>query len=116
MTRVKGGVNALKRRRSILKQVKGYRFSRSTKERSARDAIFKAGTYAFRDRKAKKADFRRLWTLRINAGVRAAGFASYSRFIDALKKKNITLDRKILSTFAKDYPETFTRIVESLKK
>jgi len=106
----------LKRRRNVLKMVKGYRFSRSTKERSARDAIFKAGTYAFRDRKVKKREFRRLWSVRINAGVRAAGFPSYSRFIDALKKKNIVLDRKILATLAKDYPEAFTRIVESLKK
>ena len=115
MTRVKGGVHALKRRRSILKQVKGYRFSRSKKERSARDAIFKAGTYAFRDRKAKKRDFRRLWTIRINAAVRAAGFPSYSRFINALKKKNIELDRKVLATLAKDHPETFTRIVALVK-
>lgn len=115
MSRVKGGVQALKRRRNVLKQVKGYRFARSTKERAARDAIFKAGTYAFRDRKANKRNFRRLWSIRINAGVRAAGFPSYSRFIDALKKKSISLDRKILATLAKDYPETFNRIIALVK-
>ena len=105
----------MKRRRSILKMVKGYRLQRSTKERAARDAIFKAGTYAFRDRKVKKREFRQLWTLRINAGVRAAGFPSYSRFIDALKKKDIALDRKILATLAKDHPEMFSRIVALVK-
>ncbi len=115
MSRVKGGVQALKRRRNVLKQVKGYRFSRSTKERSARDAIFKAGTYAFRDRRKKKSGFRALWNIRINAAVRAAGFPSYSRFIDALKKRNIALDRKILAQLAKDHPETFNRIVALVK-
>ena len=115
MSRVKGGVQALKRRRSVLKMVKGYRFSRSTKERSARDAIFKAGTYAFRDRKAKKRDYRSLWTMRINAAVREAGFPSYSRFINALNKKNIVLDRKILATLAKDHPAIFAHIVSLVK-
>ncbi len=105
----------MKRRRSILKMVKGYRQQRSKKERAARDAIFKAGTYAFRDRKAKKRDFRRLWSIRINAAVRAAGYPSYSRFIDALKKKNIALDRKILATLAKDHPETFARVLALVK-
>jgi len=98
-----------------MRQVKGYRFARSKKERAARDAIFKAGTYAFRDRRAKKRNFRNLWTIRINAAVRAAGYPSYSRFIDALKKKNIGLDRKVLATLAKDYPETFNRIVTLVK-
>jgi large subunit ribosomal protein L20 len=115
MSRVKGGVHALKRRRNVLRQVKGYRFARANKERAARDAIVKAGTYAFRDRKAKKRDFRSLWTIRINAAVRAAGLPSYSRFIDALKKKNITLDRKILATLAKDQPEIFARLLEQVK-
>ncbi|MBI4067834.1 50S ribosomal protein L20 [Candidatus Kaiserbacteria bacterium] len=115
MSRVKGGVHTLKRRRSILKQVKGYRQQRSNKERAARDAIFKAGTYAFRDRRAKKRDFRGLWNIRINAGVRLAGFPSYSTFMGALKKRGIALDRKILSTLAKDYPETFNRIVALVK-
>lgn len=105
----------MKRRRSILKMVKGYRLQRSTKERAARDAIFKAGTYAFRDRKVKKREARALWTLRINAAVREAGYPSYSRFIDALKKKNIPLDRKILATLAKDHPATFARVLAQVK-
>jgi len=69
MPRVKGGVNALKRRRNVLKQVKGYRFGRSTKERQAREAIVHAGKYAFTHRREKKNDFRRLWNIKINAGV-----------------------------------------------
>lgn len=105
----------MKRRRNILRQVKGYRQQRSKKERAARDAIFKAGTYAFRDRKAKKREFRALWSVRINAALRAQGYPSYSRFIDALKKKNIGLDRKILATLAKDHPEVFARIVALVK-
>ncbi len=108
-------MHALKRRRSILKQVKGNRSARSKKERAARDAIFKAGTYAFRDRRANKRNFRRLWTIRINAAVRAAGYPSYSRFIDALKKKNISLDRKVLATLAKDHPEIFSRVLSLVK-
>ena len=111
MTRVKGGVNALKYRRNILKSTKGYRFGRSTKERSAQDAQFHAGAYAFAHRRDKKGDFRRLWNVRISAGTKALGH-SYSTFIGALKKKNITLDRKILSTLAAENPETFKKVVE----
>lgn len=113
MARVKRGTTSLKRRRTILKMVKGYRFGRSKKERIAREAIFHAGSYAFRDRRAKKREFRNLWTLRINAAVRPLGF-SYSKFIGALKKKNVGLDRKSLSALAKDYPETFERLTKQL--
>ncbi len=102
-----------KRRKNILAQTKGYRFDRKSKERVAKEAIKHAGSYAFKHRRAKKRDFRQLFTLRINAGVRPLGL-SYSKFIDALKKKNIALDRKSLSTLAKDYPETFERLVKSL--
>jgi len=111
MTRVKKGVNALKSRRNILKQVKGYRFGRGTKERQANEAIFHAGTYAFAHRRDKKGEFRRLWNVRINAAIRPLGH-TYSLFIDALKKKNIELDRKILSDIAQHNPDTFKRIVE----
>ncbi len=111
MTRVKKGVNALKYRRNLLKMTKGYRFGRSTKERSAQDAVFHAGTYAFAHRRDKKGDFRRLWNVRINAGLRPLGF-TYSTFIGALKKKNIALDRKILSTLAAENPETFKKVAE----
>ena len=114
MSRVKRGVQKNKRRKNILAQTKGYRFDRKSKERVAHEAIRHAGSYAFRDRRAKKREFRKLWTLRINAGVRPLGF-SYSKFIDALKKSNIMLDRKSLSTLAKDYPEAFERLVSSLK-
>ena len=91
MTRVKKGVNALKTRRSVLRQVKGFRHGRSTKERAATEALFHAGSYAFAHRRDTKGDFRRLWNVRINAALRPLGF-SYSKFIGILKKKNIALD------------------------
>ncbi len=95
--------------------VKGYRFGRSTKERIAREAIFKAGSYAFRDRRAKKRTARQTFTLRINAAVRENGFKNYSTFIDALKKKGVALDRKVLSQIAQNMPEVFSRIVAEVK-
>lgn len=113
MARVKRGVTKTKRRKNILAQTKGYRFDRSRKERVAREAIFHAGTYAFRHRRAKKRDYRQLWNLRINAAARPLGI-SYSRLIGSLKKKNIGLDRKVLATLAKDYPSAFERVVKSL--
>ncbi len=103
-----------KRRKNILAQTKGYRFDRSRKERVAKEAIHHAGVHAFRHRRTKKREYRNLWTLRINAAVRPLGL-SYSKFIDALKKSDITLDRKSLSALAKDHPETFSRLVETLK-
>lgn len=114
MARVKRGVTKLKRRRNILAQTKGYRFGRKSKERMAKTAIMHAGSYAFAHRKDKKNDFRRLWTVRINAAVRAFDI-SYSKFIDALKKKEIGLDRKVLSQIAQNHPETFKRIVEKIQ-
>jgi len=114
MPRVKGGTTSNKRRKNILAQVKGYRFGRSKKKRQAREAIFHAGQYAFEHRHDRKADFRRQWQIIINAAVRPEGL-SYSRFIDALKKKNIALDRKILANLAEEHPETFKRIVEKVK-
>src|SRR3989344_1556961 len=106
MARVKRGVTKMKRRRNVLRQVKGYRFGRSKKERVAKEAIFHAGSYAFRHRRAKKREFRNLWTLQINAAVRPLGL-SYSKFINALKKGNIALDRKSLSKLAAEHPEIF---------
>ena len=114
MSRVKRGTTKSKHRRNILSQVKGYRFGRSKKERVAKEAIRHAGAYAFRHRRAKKRDFRQLWTLRINAASRTVGF-SYSKIIGALKKKNIGLDRKSLSALAKDHPATFERLAQKLK-
>ncbi len=114
MTRVKKGVHALKRRRSILKQAKGFRHGRSTKERQAKEGLLHAGTYAFAHRKDKKSDFRKLWNLKINAASRESGL-TYSKLIDALKKKNIVLDRKILADLAENSPETFKRVLAKAK-
>lgn len=114
MTRVKKGVNALKNRRNILRKVKGYRFGRSTKERQANEAIFHAGSYAFAHRRDKKGDFRRLWQVRMNALLKEMGL-SHSKFIPMLKKANVALDRKILADLAMNNPETFKKIVESVK-
>jgi len=113
MSRVKRGTISLKRRRNILKQVKGYRFGRSTKERQAREAIAHAGSHAFAHRKDKKSDFRRLWQIKINAAVRPLGI-SYSRFIDSLKKKEIGLDRKVLADIAENEPKAFENIVKQI--
>ncbi len=110
MARVKKGKNALKTRRNILKQVKGYRFGRSTKERQAYEAISHAGTYAFAHRRDKKGDFRRIWNVRLNSALRENGF-SYSKFIGALKKNNINLNRKVLSETAASNPVAFNNSV-----
>jgi large subunit ribosomal protein L20 len=114
MARVKKGTNALKTRRNTLKQVKGYRFGRSKKERMAQEAIFHAGTYAFAHRRDKKGDFRNLWNVRLNSALHEKGL-SYSKFIGSLKKKNISLNRKMLSDLAASKPETFKRIVANVK-
>ncbi len=115
MTRVKKGVNALKTRRNILSQVKGYRFNRSTKERNAYEAISHAGTYAFAHRRDKKGDFRKLWNVRINAALRNINEKySYSKFIGNLKKANIAIDRKILSQLAHENPKSFEIIVKKV--
>lgn len=110
MSRVKKGVNALKTRRNVLKQVKGYRFGRSKKEKQAYEAIAHAGTYAFAHRRDKKGDFRRLWNVRLNSALHATGL-SFSKFIGSLKNKNIDLNRKMLSEIAAFSPETFKKIV-----
>jgi len=110
MSRVKKGVNALKTRRNVLKQVKGYRFGRSTKEKQAYEAIAHAGTYAFAHRRDKKGDFRRLWNVRLNAVLREGGL-SYSKFIGSLKTAKILLNRKMLSEIAATSPETLKKII-----
>lgn len=110
MSRVKRGVTANKHRKSILEKVKGYRFGRSTKERQAREAIYHAGNHAFAHRRRKKGDFRRLWNIRLNGALRPLGI-SYSKFINLLTKKNVGLNRKILSTLAEENPSTFNNIV-----
>ncbi len=114
MTRVKKGVHALKRRRSVLKQTKGMRHGRSTKERQAKEALLHAGNYSFAHRKDKKSHNRKLWNIKINAGSRELGM-SYSKFIDALKKKEILLDRKILADLAEHHPATFAKVLAATK-
>ena len=115
MTRVKRGVIKQKRRKNVLAQTKGYRFGRSTKEAQAREAIHKAGAHAFAHRKDKKANARALWQVKINAAVRPLGM-TYSRFIAALKKHNVGLDRKVLADIAVNHPEAFKRIFDSVNK
>ena len=114
MTRVKKGVHALKRRRSVLKQTKGFRHGRSTKERQAKDALLHAGAYAFAHRRDKKSHNRKLWNIKINAGARELGM-SYSQFMGKLAKKNILVDRKILADLAEHNPATFAKVLESVK-
>jgi len=114
MTRVKRGTISLKRRRNVLKQVKGYRFGRSTKEREANVAIRHAGEHAFGDRRKKKNDFRRLWQIQIGAAVKPFK-TSYSKFIHALKEKNIGLNRKMLADMAENNKDTFEEIVAKTK-
>ena len=113
MTRVKRGTIKHKRRKNILAQTKGMRFGRSTKVAQAKEALKHAGSYSFAHRKDKKGDNRKLWTIKINAAIRPLGF-SYSKFIDILKKKNIMIDRKILSTLAEHNPKSFERIVKNI--
>ncbi|MFZ2205573.1 MAG: 50S ribosomal protein L20 [Minisyncoccia bacterium] len=114
MTRVKKGVHALKRRRSILKQTKGFRHGRSTKERQAKEALLHAGNYSFAHRKDKKSHNRTLWNIKINAGSRELGM-TYSTLIGALVKKEILLNRKMLAELAENNPEVFSRVLATLK-
>src|ERR1035437_6161177 len=114
MTRVKRGTTKNKTRKNVLKMTKGYRLNRRNKEAAALDAIMHAGANAFAHRRDKKGDFRRLWNVRINAILRENG-STYSKFIGALKKQNIEVDRKILSTIGAENPETFKRILAQVK-
>lgn len=115
MARVKRGTTKTKHRRYLLAQTKGYRFGRKSKERTAKEAIKHAGSHAFRHRKTKKREYRNLWSLRINAAAREAGF-SYSKLMGAMKKAQISINRKALAALAKDHPEAFTRLTKELTK
>jgi len=115
MVRVKRGKTAHKRRKSVLKQTKGFRWGRKSKFKAAKDALVHAQKYAYRDRKTKKREFRKLWQIHINAACRNLGL-SYSHFIDGLKKNKIEIDRKILSNMVKNQPNIFEKIVEKVKK
>ncbi len=114
MSRVKRGTISNKRRKNVLKQVKGFRFGRKSKERMANTAIRKAGQTAFRDRRNKKRNFRGLWHTKINAATRPLGM-SFSKFIGSLHKNKIEIDRKILAEIAEKNPEIFAKIVERAK-
>jgi len=111
MARVKRGVTSHAKHKKILKAVKGQWGRRKNTIRVARQAMEKAMQYAYRDRRAKKREFRSLWVQRINAGVRAEGL-TYSKFINGLNKSGIKLDRKILAEIAYDNPEAFKTIVK----
>lgn len=115
MPRVKRGKTHVKKRKKILKAAKGYKWGRKKKIKLAKVAVTKAGAYAHRDRRNKKRDIRRLWQVKINAGVRANGM-TYSKFMDAMKKKKVELDRKVLADLAENNPKLFTKLVESVKK
>lgn len=114
MARVKRSVNAKKKRRSILEQASGYRGQRSRLYRKAREQVLHSGTYAFRDRRAKKGDFRSLWIQRINAAARAEGL-TYNRFMFGLKNAGIEVDRKMLAELAVSDTAAFNELVAIAK-
>ena len=115
MTRVKRSVAAKKKRRATLERAKGFRGDANSNYRAAKEAVIKAETYAYRDRRNKKRDFRRLWITRINAAARQNGM-SYSQFIHGLGLAGIELDRKVLADIAVRDPETFSRFAEAARE
>jgi large subunit ribosomal protein L20 len=114
MPRVKRGVTARARHKKVLTQATGYRGRRNAVYRIAKEAVMKAGQYAYRDRRAKKRVFRALWIARINAAVREMGM-SYSSFMNGLKKASIDIDRKVLADLAVHDKAAFTKIAEQAK-
>jgi len=114
MPRVKRGTQHVKHRKGILKNTKGFRGGLKNRIKIAKTASTKAGAHAYRDRRVKKRTSRRLWQIRINAAVRKLGL-SYSAFTGLLKKKEVAIDRKVLSEIAQQKPETFKTIVDFVK-
>jgi len=114
MARVKRGIQTKKTHKKILKTTKGYRHGRKSLIKMAKQAQVKAGKYAYRDRRNKKRDFRRLWIIQINAACKANDI-KYSIFIKGLKDKKIELDRKILADIAENNPEEFAKLVQKVK-
>ncbi|HST01089.1 MAG TPA: 50S ribosomal protein L20 [Usitatibacter sp.] len=114
MPRVKRSVHARKKRRKVLEQAKGYWGIKKSSYTYAKEQVEHSLVYAYRDRKARKRDFRRLWIMRINAGARTNGL-SYNRFIAGLKAANIELDRKVLADLAISDPAKFSEIAEQAK-
>ena len=115
MPRAVDGTKRKDRRKKILEQAKGYYGRRSTNHRIAKDAVAKAGQYAYRGRKEKKRDFRKIWIARISAAVQAEGL-NYSQFMHGLKLAQITLNRKALSNMAVEDKAAFSALVETVKK
>ncbi len=114
MARVKGAMKTRARHKKILKLAKGYRGAKSKLFRTANQAVMKSLAYAYRDRKAKKREFRQLWIARINAAARMNGI-SYSKFMNGLKNKGITINRKMLAEIAVSDPEAFKNLVDQVK-
>ena len=114
MARVKRGVTARNRHKKVLEQAKGYYGNKSRSFRAANEQVMRSGQYAFRDRRARKGEFRRLWIQRINAGCREHDL-SYSRFIAGLTAAGVTVDRRILAELAVSDPAVFGRLVETAK-
>ncbi len=115
MPRVKRGVTAHARHKKVIKQAKGYRGRRKNVYRVAKQAVIKAGQYAYRDRRQRKRQFRALWITRINAAARENGL-SYSRFMDGLHKADIQIDRKLLAEMAVSDKNAFTRLAEQARQ
>ena len=115
MPRVKRAVHAKKKRRETLKQAKGFRGEANSNYKRAKEAVMKADSYAYRDRRNRKRDFRKLWITRINAAARQEGM-SYGEFIHGLKLAEIELDRKVLADIAVRDPETFKRFVAAARE
>ncbi len=115
MARVKNAVNAAKKRRVVLERAQGYRGQRSRLYRKAKEQVIHSLVYSYRDRRARKGDFRRLWIQRINAGARANGL-TYNRFIQGLNLAGIEVDRRMLAELAVHEPTAFATLVEEAKK
>lgn len=115
MPRVKRGVHSLKKRRTLMKAAKGYRGARSRKVKAAQEAVIHAMAYAYRDRRNKKRDFRRLWIARINAAARSNGL-SYSRLMNGLKRAGVDVNRKLLADLAVADGQGFARFAEMARK
>ena len=115
MSRVKRSVHARKKRRAALERTKGFRGQAHSSYKRAKEALLKADSYAYRDRRNKKRDFRRLWIVRINAAARREGL-SYNQFMHGLREAGIELDRKVLADIAVRDPETFRRFAEKARE
>ncbi|MBZ1348545.1 MAG: 50S ribosomal protein L20 [Candidatus Nealsonbacteria bacterium] len=115
MVRVKRGTTAHKRRKNVLKHAKGFKWGRKSKYKAAKEALMHAWSYAYRDRRRKKRDFRKLWQIKINSACRQHGM-SYSKFIAGLKKCKIEIDRKILANLVQNHPQIFEKIATKARE